>query len=73
MTVDAKSGGAQCFQGLPLFRECALSLHQGEVGVEVQTALGHDIRVEGANRSCRRISGIDCRREPLLFALLIQP
>ena len=58
--IDAEAGGGECVEGFGLFfEEVVAGFGEREVGVEVETAAGHDVGLEGANGSGGGIAWID--------------
>ena len=70
--VDAEAGGGERVEGFGLFvEEIVAGFGEREVGVEVETAAGNDVGLEGADGSGGGIARIDGGRQSLGFALLI--
>ncbi len=70
--VDAEAGGGERFKGFGLFvEEIVAGFGEREVGVEVETAAGDDVGLEGADGSGGGIARIDGGRQSLGLALLV--
>jgi hypothetical protein len=47
--IDLEPQQRQGLQGIRMFFRIVLALHQKEIGIKIQAALGHDVRLEHAD------------------------
>ena len=71
MRIHAKARCRQAVQRLHLGREKCLAIHEDEVGIKIEAALRHDVRLQRADRPGGSVARIGLRLQALRFRFLI--